>query len=1072
MKKKLLLSVVIGALSLTFHSAKAQNIYGLSGSNLVLFNASDPGTIIQNTPISGVPEDLEISGIDFRPATGELFAVGYNQMNGATQLFVIDKATAEATMIGASPLMLEAGLGSITFDFNPTVDRIRFMGSSGVNYRLNPITGGLAATDGSLAFAGTDANSGQMAHVITSAYTNSFIGTTSTALYNFDSQLQVLTLQSPPNAGTLNTVGAVGGMLNIGDMDNGDMEIYFNTMTQTNHAFFVGMMAEANFETLYELDLNSGMLMSIGNLPMGLMIDAIASEIELVDSNIQGQKVFAITSNNYLIEFDSANPEHVISHKAVSGFASGHVISGLDVRPATGELYAIGYNNTSGEAQLYVINPASGAAMPIGDGPIMLSAGMERISFDFNPTVDRIRVLGLNNLNYRLHPETGAIAFNDISLEFAAGDPNFGTDPSIGACAYTNSFSGTMNTTLYNYDDALNIITSQIPPNNGVLNTIGSSGIMLNAANPTADMDIYYSLSEEMNWAFLSANVMDSNFDGFYSIDLMSGATELIGMIGYGIAVNDIAIAIDMLDTEAPVVMCPEDQMINPTSNCMVALPDYTSMAMATDNMDDMLEWSQSPAAGTMVEGNVMVTISAMDDAGNIGSCMFEVDVIDMEMPTIMCPADIMQANVLGANTVYVNIPTPMVMDNCGMAMITNSFNSMENASGFYPTGNTEVIFTAVDANGNSSMCSFMVMVEANTIADGDLIYGVTADNMLIAFGSNNPSELLIQQPITGLMEGFAWEGLDSRPATGELYALAWNNMTQMAQLYVINPANGEASAVGSQTMLMFDNDEIGFDFNPTVDRIRVIGSNDRNYRLHPVTGALAATDGMLAYASGDMNEGADPMVGTCAYTNSFNGSTSTTLYDLDYANGNLVSQIPPNDGVLNTIGSFGISVDSNDPSVEIDIYYDLASQMNRAYIAANSASNSNDMFYSLDLATGMTMEIGMIGDGLMVKDIASAILEVAVGVDEFAQENQLVNIYPNPATDVLNISMVSDQAGMVNLTLVDVTGKIVKSINQIQILSGSNMKQLNVSDLAPGIYFANINLEGQVIYSEKVIVK
>lgn len=721
MKKKLLLSIAIGALSFTFCNVKAQNIYGLSGSNLVLFNASDPGTIIQNDPITGVPEELEISGIDFRPATGELFAVGYNQMNGATQLFTINTSTAEATAIGAEPLMLMSGLGAITFDFNPTVDRIRFMGSSGVNYRLNPITSGLAAIDGMLAYSATDINAGQNSNIITSAYTNSYIGTTSTALYNFDSQLQVLTLQNPPNAGTLNTIGEVGGMLNMGEMDNGDMEIFYNPMTNSNEAYFVGMMAEANFETLYQIDLMTGALTAIGNLPMGLMIDAIATEINMIDMDIEGQLVYAVTSNNYLISFDSANPNHVISHKAISGFTSGQAISGLDVRPATGELYSIGYNNATGEARLYVINPENGVATAIGDTPVMLSAGMERISFDFNPTVDRIRVLGLNNLNYRLHPVTGAIAFNDISLEYAPGDANFGTDPSVGACAYTNSFNGTMNTTLYNYDDALNIITSQIPPNDGVLNTIGSSGIMLNQANPTADMDIYYSLAEEMNWAFLSANVMDSNFDGFYSIDLMTGSTELIGMIGYGIAVNDIAVAIDMLDTEAPMVMCPDDQMINPTSNCMVALPDYTSMAMATDNMDEMLDWSQSPEAGTMVEGNVIVTISAMDDAGNVGSCMFQVDVIDSENPSIMCPEDVMQTVEPGTDMVFVDIPMPMVSDNCGMAMITNSYNSSENASDSYPVGTTEVTFMAVDANGNMSQCSIMVTVDVQTSVDGNV---------------------------------------------------------------------------------------------------------------------------------------------------------------------------------------------------------------------------------------------------------------------------------------------------------------------------------------------------------------
>ena len=37
-----------------------------------------------------------------------------------------------------------------------------------------------------------------------------------------------------------------------------------------------------------------------------------------------------------------------------------------------------------------------------------------------------------------------------------------------------------------------------------------------------------------------------------------------------------------------------------------------------------------------------------------------------------------------------------------------------------------------------------------------------------------------------------------------------------------------------------------GFDFNPTVDRIRVVSDTGQNLRLNPDTGAVAAVDGAL----------------------------------------------------------------------------------------------------------------------------------------------------------------------------------------------------------------------------------
>ena len=46
------------------------------------------------------------------------------------------------------------------------------------------------------------------------------------------------------------------------------------------------------------------------------------------------------------------------------------------------------------------------------------------------------------------------------------------------------------------------------------------------------------------------------------------------------------------------------------------------------------------------------------------------------------------------------------------------------------------------------------------------------------------------------------------------------------------------------------------------------------------------------------------------AYTNSWKGTKATTLYDIDAATGALVTQAPPNDGVLNTVGPLGIKLD------------------------------------------------------------------------------------------------------------------------------------------------------------------
>ena len=69
-----------------------------------------------------------------------------------------------------------------------------------------------------------------------------------------------------------------------------------------------------------------------------------------------------------------------------------------------------------------------------------------------------------------------------------------------------------------------------------------------------------------------------------------------------------------------------------------------------------------------------------------------------------------------------------------------------------------------------------------------------------------------------------------------------------------------------------------GFDFNPAVDRVRVVTNAGNNFRLNPNNGALAGIDTAINPAGIESSRGA-------AYTNSFGqplvGGT-TTLYTLD----------------------------------------------------------------------------------------------------------------------------------------------------------------------------------------------
>ncbi len=611
-------------------SSKAQTIYALSDGALISFNASTPGTLNSTTQISGVTAGQALVGLDFRPATGQLYALGYNSNTGEARLYTINLATGAATAIGAAAVTLSPNMGDIGFDFNPTVDRIRVTGSNNTNFRLHPVTGAIAATDGNLAFAATDANAGADPNVGTVAYTNSYIGGPSTTLFNFDLSLNIFTTQVPPNNGVLNTVNTAGNPTGLNlqaNIASVDLDIYFNPATSTNQAYLVANEANSLNDNLYTVNLTTGVTTLVGAIGSGQEVEDIAVLIDrVVPTNITGDLLYGLTAAGSLISFDAAQPDIIRTLVPVTGLAMGQVLSGLDFRPATGQLYTLGYNAATGEARLYTINLATGVATAVGAAPITLAIGLGKVSFDFNPVVDRIRVTGSNNANYRLHPTTGALAATDMNLAFAAGDVNAGRNPSVGTVGYTNSFAGTTATTLYNYDDSLNVFTTQMPPNNGTLNTVGTgSGITQNLTDPTSDLDIFYDAATAQNRAYLVANVGGIT-DNLYSVNLTTGTVTLIGRIGLGTAVTDIAAFIQ----SRIALVCPN--VVDTTGIGGASLVINFPTPTATSGCAGGITVTQvsGPASGsTFRAGDTQVCYMATDACGNTATCCFTVTVLE-----------------------------------------------------------------------------------------------------------------------------------------------------------------------------------------------------------------------------------------------------------------------------------------------------------------------------------------------------------------------------------------------------------------------------------------------------------
>jgi Domain of unknown function (DUF4394) len=240
-----------------------------------------------------------------------------------------------------------------------------------------------------------------------------------------------------------------------------------------------------------------------------------------------------------------------------------------------------------------------------------------------------------------------------------------------------------------------------------------------------------------------------------------------------------------------------------------------------------------------------------------------------------------------------------------------------------------------------------------------ETVVAVTDAAELIKFNAGQPSQVLARQSLKGLPAGERLLGIDYRVARGVLYALSSGGL-----LYTLDTSTGQLKPVGTGAPLALPGGRVGFDFNPAADRIRVVGTDGGNLRLHPETGARVATDPELHYAPGDVWQHRSPRIAGAAYTYNKKDDRLTTNYALDLEAATLVTQgsvegqlpaVSPNTGRLFTVGALGIgAVD--------DAAFDIADTDNSALAALRQGGATR--LHLLDLATGRAQLLGTVGDG------------------------------------------------------------------------------------------------------------
>jgi hypothetical protein len=269
--------------------------------------------------------------------------------------------------------------------------------------------------------------------------------------------------------------------------------------------------------------------------------------------------------------FDTATL-NVTNSVAITGLLPGDFIAGIDIRPATGQLYGLAVTLPLGNfGRLYTIDPATGVATLASTlsttVPFNFLLGF---GIDFDPVADRLRIVARSGppSNFRVDVDNGDTVGSGglSSVRFAPGDPNFGELPEIFALAHTNNFAGTASTTLY----GIGIPPAPIrpafvtfdPADPEVVHTVGQI--------PLFNAFTAFDISGATGTAYAVSG------SDLYTVDLATASATLVGTIPFYIGVA------------APV-------------GAPAAIPEPASLALAVTGVVGLLGFAlrrQRPSAG------------------------------------------------------------------------------------------------------------------------------------------------------------------------------------------------------------------------------------------------------------------------------------------------------------------------------------------------------------------------------------------------------------------------------------------------------------------------------------------
>jgi hypothetical protein len=251
-------------------------------------------------------------------------------------------------------------------------------------------------------------------------------------------------------------------------------------------------------------------------------------------------------------------------------------------------------------------------------------------------------------------------------------------------------------------------------------------------------------------------------------------------------------------------------------------------------------------------------------------------------------------------------------------------------------------------------------MPETPTMSVGD-VFALTASNRLVSFNRDTPCHRPHQCRRSAACSSVkTWSASTSARRRHAVRTRQHRPPVHDQHRHRRRDVKSTLSADASDTTAPFTalaGTDFGFDFNPVADRLRVVSNTGLSLRINVDTGATT-TDGAI-------NGGAaNTAITASAYTNSFAGTSATTLYGIDSVNSTLYVQNPPNDGKLATPVTLGVNAGGANG-------FDIDARTNVGYLLANVGGARNLYSVNLGATANAATLVGAIGVNEDIRGLA-----------------------------------------------------------------------------------------------------